>query len=460
MSFLAWIALVGALMLGMALSSFYLRRLPVTASAIYLALGLAISPAWLDLIAIDFIRESGVLEQLTAIAVIISLFVGGLKLRLPMTHQAWNAAFRLAGPVMLACIGGVAVIAHYGLGLDWPVAFLLGSVLAPTDPVLAGMVTVNDAKDQDRMRYGLSGEAGFNDGAAFPFVIFSLLWIQHGEVSGWAGGWALHRLLWAIPAGLLLGYSMGKGVSRFAIRLRSRNPDSGASGDFLALALIALSYAAAEAIGAWGFLAAFAAGLGFRRTEVQTVEAHPAPEHLAEQEPSADRPKPHPPAEVFVATSASAAELKHPTKAAGHMVAEIISFGDTMERLLEITLVILLGISLASYWDWRAIPLAIGLFVVVRPLATLLFLIKSPTSMSQRWLMGWFGIRGVGSIYYLGYSLHHGQISDPAALVGITLSVVALSVLVHGFTSPLLERYEKHSVLAKLRKAQLQTERS
>jgi Kef-type K+ transport system membrane component KefB len=341
MSLLAWIALAGGLLLGMALSSTYLRRLPVTSSGIYLALGLAISPAWLDLIEIDFVRESVLFEHVTTIAVIVSLFVGGLKLRLPLTHSAWSAAFRLAGPVMIATIAGVAVIAHYGFGLGLPAAFLLGSVLAPTDPVLAGMVTVNDAGDQDRMRYGLSGEAGFNDGAAFPFVVFSLLWLEHGAVGAWAGEWAMHRLLWAVPAGLLLGYGLGKGVSRLAILLRSRNPDSAATGDFLALALIALSYAGAEFIGAWGFLAVFAAGLGFRRTEVETSEAHPAPEHLASQKPGAGNHKPHPPAEDFAANSDSAADQEHPTKAAGNMVAEIISFGDTAERLLEMMMVVL-----------------------------------------------------------------------------------------------------------------------
>ncbi len=452
MSFLAWIALAGALLLGMALSSAYLRQLPVTSAGIYLALGFALSPAWLDLIRIDFVRERVVLEHLTEIAVIISLFVGGLKLRLPLAHLAWSAAFRLAGPVMLATIAGVAVVAHYGFGLGWATSFLLGSVLAPTDPVLAAMVTVNDAKDQDRMRYGLSGEAGFNDGAAFPFVVFSLMWLEHGAVGGWIGEWALQRLLWAVPAGLLAGYGLGKGVSRLAIRLRSRNPDSGATGDFLSLALIALTYAGAEAIGAWGFLAVFAAGLGFRRTEVQTAEAHPAPEHVAAQETNPETSRPHPPAEDYAVKSAPKADLKHPTKAAGHMVAEIISFGDTAERLLEVMMVVVLGICLSTYWDWRAVPLALVLFAVIRPLSTLLFLMKSPTRMSQRWLMGWFGIRGIGSLYYLSYSLNHGFKSDPAPLVGITLSVVALSVTVHGITSPLLEWYERAVSLAKLRK--------
>ena len=443
MSFLAWIALAGGMLLIMALSAAYLRRLPVTSSFIYLAFGLAVSPAWLDVIRIDFIRESVVLEHLTEIAVIISLFVGGLKLRLPLTDPAWTAAYRLAGPVMIASIAGVAVAAHFLLGFGWPAAFLLGAVLAPTDPVLASSVTVNDAADKDRMRYGLSGEAGFNDGTAFPFVIFALLWMQYDSVGDWTVGWAMHRLVWAVPAGLLAGYWAGKGIGQLAIRLRIRSPGTVAHGDFLAMALIALVYAGAEAIGAWGFLAAFAAGIGFRRTEARTTQTHPAPGHLASQEASdSGHLLPHPPAEQFAGKAAEEEELKHPTMAAGHMVAEIISFGDTAERLLEMMLVVLLGICLATYWDWRAVPLALTLFIVIRPSFTMLFLLKTRTRVTQRLLMGWFGIRGIGSLYYLSYALNHGLDNQSAELVGITLSVVGLSVALHAITSPLLSIYE------------------
>ncbi|MES2925129.1 MAG: sodium:proton antiporter [Verrucomicrobiota bacterium] len=453
MSFSAWIALTGGLLLVMALSSAYFRRLPVTSSLIYLGLGMAVGPLWLDLIAVDFIREKVNFEHLTEIAVIISLFVCGLKLRLPLTHPAWVASFWLAGPVMLASIAGVAVFSHWFLGFAWPLAFLLGAVLAPTDPVLAGAVTVNDAGDQDRMRYGLSGEAGFNDGAAFPFVIFALMWMEQPAVEQWAAGWALHRLVWAVPAGLLTGFLLGKWVGHFAIRLRSRNPDTHAPNDFLALALIALAYASAEAIGAWGFLAVFAAGQGFRRTEVKTTETHPAPEHLANLPPDTENPAPHPPAEEFATWAAGADDLKHPAKAAGQMVAEIISFGDTAERLLEMMMVVLVGICLSTYWDWRAVPLAFVLFVGIRPAFTLLFLAKTKTRSSQRWLMGWFGIRGIGSLYYLSYALNHGLDERPAEIAALTLSVVALSVAVHGLTSPLLDFYEKAVVRHKVRKA-------
>jgi NhaP-type Na+/H+ or K+/H+ antiporter len=449
MSFLAWMGLAGALLLLMALSSAYVSRLPITTSAIYLALGVAISPLVLNLIAIDFVAWKIWFEHLTEIAVIVSLFVGGLKLRLPLKHPAWIAAYRLAVPVMIASICGVAAFVHYGFGFGWDIGLLLGAVLAPTDPVLASTVSVEDAADQDRTRYGLSGEAGFNDGAAFPYVVFALTWGEYDRLGGWISNWFLYRLVWAVPAGLLLGYFLGKGVGWFAIWLRSRHRETNAPNDFLALALIALAYVGAEFIGAWGFLATFAAGLGFRRAEIKTVVENPAPEHAAKMEELSEEDHAafttlHPPAEELTGNQIEKEELRHPAKAAGVVVSDIISFGNTAERLLEVMLVVLVGICLGIYWDWRAVPLALALFFVIRPLATLIFLAKTPTDKLQRLLMAWFGIRGIGSLYYLSYALNHGLSDHVDDVVGLTLSVVALSILLHGVSSqPVLDFYKR-----------------
>lgn len=445
MSFLGWMGVAGALLLVMALSSAYLRRLPVTTSVIYLLLGLGIGPAGLGWLRIDAREAAPWLERLTEVAVIVSLFVGGLKLRLSWRDPAWAAAYRLAGPVMLVCIAGVALFARFVLGLDMAPALLLGAVLAPTDPVLAGTVTVNDAGDRDRMRYGLSGEAGFNDGMAFPFVLFALLWAEHGGPGGWIGPWAASRLLWAVPAAFLLGYALGNGVGHLAVRLRIRHRGSSAPGDFLALALIALSYVAAELVGAWGFLAVFAAGMGLRSAEVKVVEESPHPEV---DPPDAETPEgapDHPPAEDLVPPSADDEAMEEPAVAVGSLVSEVLSFGDTAERLLEVMLVVLVGVSLAVHWDTRALPLALVLGLVLRPLATRLLLAGTPTTRTQRWLMGWFGIRGIGSLYYLSYALMHG-VSGQAATdaANLTLSVVALSIVAHGATAqPLLSWYER-----------------
>lgn len=447
MDFHSWMAVCGFLLLFMALSSAYLRRLPVSASAIYLFAGLLFSPLALGLIKIDLIQSRTWFEYLTEVAVISSLFIGGLKLRLPLKNPAWRAAFMLAGPVMIGSIAGVALFSHYVFGLGIAVSILLGAILAPTDPVLAGSVSVNDAADHDRMRYGLSGEAGFNDGMAFPFVVFALLLESNKGLGDWVGWWALHRLLWAVPVGLALGYILGKGVGRLAIWLRSKHHESSAPNDFLALALIALSYVGAETIGAWGFLSVFAAGVGLRHAEIKIVDENPLPRIKKvpeEKENSGEDSMPNPPAEASIGKDLDEKEMEKPAVAAGVVIAEIISFGGTADRLLEILLVILVGICLALHWDWRAIPLALAFFFVIRPVVAYFLLGLTPTTKTQRGLMAWFGIRGIGSLYYLSYALNNGLSNEITDAVGLTISVVALSIIIHGVSAnPVLKRYEK-----------------
>jgi NhaP-type Na+/H+ or K+/H+ antiporter len=439
MSFIAWMAVGGALLLTMAMSSALIQRLPLSTAAVYLGVGCAIGPWGFDVLRIDLNDNAAWIERLTELAVILSLFIGGLRLRLPLRDSAWRAAFRLASVVMVASIAGVAVCAWLLLDIDPALAILLGAILAPTDPVLAGAVTVGHSQDNDPLRYALSGEAGLNDGAAFPFVVLGLLLlgpVSTSEIVTWAG----LRLLWAVPAGLLLGYVLGRLVGTAAIALRARNHDTAAPTDFLALALIALSYAAATVIEAWGFLAVFAAGIGLRHVEVSTVRDDPHPE--AEQTSA----EPHPPAETLVSPNiVTEQQMAQPAVAAGVLVAEVFSFGDAVERVLEVLLVGIVGVALATHWDPRAFGLAAGLIVIVRPAATMLLLAYSPTTRLQRLLLGWFGIRGIGSIYYLAFALTHGvQSTDGRELADMTISIVAVSIVVHGLSStPLMRWYNR-----------------
>lgn len=440
MSFIGWMAVAGALLLTMALSSALIQRLPVSTAAIYLGVGCAIGPWGFDLLRIELSDGAPWIERLTEIAVILSLFIGGLRLRLPLRHRAWRAAYRLASVVMIASITGIAVCAWLLFNIDPALALLLGAILAPTDPVLASSVTVGHSQDNDRLRYALSGEAGLNDGAAFPFVVLGLMLlgpVSMSEMAAWAG----LRLLWAVPGGLVLGYVLGRLIGSAAISLRTRNRDTVAPTDFLALALIALSYTAASAIGAWGFLSVFAAGIGLRHAEVLTVRKNPHPE--AKQTSA----KAHPPAETLVSpNTVTERQMAQPAVAAGVLVAEVFSFGDTLERMLEVLLVVIVGISLASHWNARGLMLAAALIVIVRPVATLLLLAHSPTTRLQRVLLGWFGIRGIGSVYYLAFALTHGvQSAAGRELADMTISIVAASIVIHGLTSqPLMSWYDRH----------------
>ena len=444
MTFILWMAVLGAVLLTLALTSSYLRWMPVTTSAVCLLLGIAIGPLGADLLYLDIKDSARWMEHLTEVAVLFSLFVSGLKLRLPLRHRTWRIAFGMAGPVMLLTILGTCLVLHYLLQLSWGVSLLVGAMLAPTDPVLAGLVQVNNAQDYDPLRFGLSGEAGLNDGTAFPFVIFGLLFMQHGGFDGdWLGGWVLKNLLWAVPAGLLIGYGMGRGIGRVTLRMRITNADSTLSpNDYLTLALIALAYVTAEAVGGYGFLAVFAAGLGLRKAEVKSTGNSDTPaEHLAQPVVG------HLEVEPERALHGDVSQLQDTQIAAGVMMNDMLSFGSLVERSMEVFLVTLLGIVLVSHWDWRALAVAALLFGVIRPVSVFAMPWGSLLDRRQRGLMSWFGIRGIGSIYYLFYALNHGLIGTSSAVaVNLTLSVIALSIIVHGLsTQPMLGWYERRA---------------
>jgi sodium/hydrogen antiporter len=439
LSFVQWLALLGGLLLSLSLASSFVQRLPISSSSLYLALGFVLGPEVFGFLELRLDARSAWFERLTEMAVVVALFISGLKLRLPLRHDAWSAVWRLAGPVMVVCIGGIALLAHYGLGLAAPYALLLGAMLAPTDPVLAGAVSVSDAADKDRVKYALSGEAGLNDGTAFPFVVLALGWLRwQGAGREWLVRWALVDLVWAVGAALGIGYFMGATLGRWAIKLRSRHRDTEAPSDFVALALIALAYTAAHLLHAWAFLAVFAAGVGLRRAELGVVAETPHPEMTTHEGT-------HPPAEHLVGARVKAQELEAPAVAAGVLVSETISFGGTVERLLELMLVTFVGAAVGSYWDSRALLIAGLLFFVLRPLSCYALLGGTMISSLQKVLIGWFGIRGIGSLYYLAYALSHGLGSNAGVeLAGLTLSVVTLSILLHGSSAtPLLDSYQR-----------------
>jgi NhaP-type Na+/H+ or K+/H+ antiporter len=441
MSFVVWVAVLGAVLLTLALTSSYLRWMPVTTSAVCLLLGIGIGPSGLDLLKLPLEDASLWMEHLTEVAVLFSLFVCGLKLRLPLRDKRWRIAFGLAGPVMVLTIVGVCALLHWGLRLPWGPSLLIGAILAPTDPVLAALVQVNDARDVDSVRFGLSGEAGLNDGIAFPFVILGLL-LLHGDGSAaeWQG-WVVRSVLWAVPAGLLTGYWMGRGIGRVTLSLRIRNDDSTLSpNDYLALSLIALAYVVAEAIGGYGFLSVFAAGLGLRQVEVKSTGAsQPPAEHLVQPVVG------HQNVEPQHAVHGDTARLESSQVAAGIMMGDMLSFGGLVERAMEVFLVTLLGVVLVAHWDWRALWVGGVLFCLIRPACVALMPWGRLLEGRQRLLIGWFGIRGIGSLFYLFYALNHGLTDSVASVcTDLTLSVVALSILLHGIsTQPILARYEQ-----------------
>ncbi len=430
MSFIGWTAAVGVLLMGMSLAAGWIRRLPVTHFAIYLAVGVVDGPWGLHLLDVDFIRDAHWLERLTEITLIVSLFVGGLKLRLPWDAPSWKVARRLAFPAMVLSVAATTVVVHLMLPLAWSAALVLAAVLAPTDPVLASTVAVDDAADRDGLRVALSGEAGFNDGSAMPFLFLGMaLWQQPFS---WAvvGHWAWLHLLWGVLGGAAIGLVLGWAVGQISTRLRAQSPER-PPGALLSLGLIAVTYAVAESIGALGFVAVFCAGLGMRRVELRQMQQHSsAPQRHRD-------PSRTPPAESLVHERPEhAPRLDPPAEAAGQVVADALNFGNVLEMLLAPFLVLLLGIAVGTHWDLDGVWVMLPLFFVIRPLATWLCTFGMGLDWRRRLLLGWLGLRGIGGLNYLAYALVHGLEGPQATVVaGVAITVITLSVVLHGFSA-------------------------
>ncbi len=419
-----WFVITGVLLVGFALAGTVLKRLPVTPSMFYLAAGAWLGPWGVGLLHIDALDDTAMLERLTEVAVIISLFTAGLKLRLPLTDRRWRVAVILAGAAMVLTVAGITAFG-VAIGLPLAAAVLLGAILAPTDPVLASDVQVTHANDAEPVRFSLTGEAGLNDGSAFPFVMLGLGLLGHHELgdSGWR--WWTVDLVWAIAAGLGIGTACGAGIARLVIYLRREHKEAVGLDEFLALGLIALSYGLAMFASGYGFLAVFAAGLSMRRVEREHAEVAPS---------------------TAVKNAALSAEelATDATTAPAYMASAVLGFNEQLERLGELAVVVVVGSMLARIESiGPGLWLAVILFVVIRPLSTTLSLLATRLTGAQRAFIAWFGVRGVGSIYYLAYALSHG-VDGPLArqLVDLTLVVVATSIVVHGVSvTPLMRLY-------------------
>ena len=445
MTAIIWFVAIGLLLVSLAFTTPLFQRLPVSVSALYLGVGLLLGPGGVGLLSWDVVRQAHLFEHVTEVAVIVSLFTVGLNMRRSLKDRLWLLPLRLATLTMVLTIAAVALVGTQLLGLPLGAAILLGAVLAPTDPVLASDVQMQHATDQDELRYGISGEAGLNDGAAFPFVMLGLGLLglhpdaEAGFLQLWANqpfslwGWLAWDLLWAVAAGLTVGGATGWLVGHATLVLQRRLSAAFSLHEFLVLGLIALAYGLAELVYGYGFLAVFAAGYALRYIELRAAEHAPEPADLPSVVPgkrAEDLPE----------------VTKEPHKAAQFLAVSLLDFNDKLEHLLMAAVVVLVGGVLTfAHWSADIVWLAPLLLLAIRPAAVAIGLAGCTVSRVQKRLIGWFGIRGIGSIYYLTYAIEYG-LAEPLAqrLTGIVLSLVVVSIVVHGTSvTPLMAWYER-----------------
>jgi NhaP-type Na+/H+ or K+/H+ antiporter len=404
----------------MGLTASSLKRSAVTSAIIYLALGVLVGPTALDLFHFNPLKESALLQVLTEVAVLISLFSAGVKMPVPFTLARWRAPILLATVSMTITVAAVAAFAYYVLRLPLGAGVLLGAILAPTDPVLATDVQIRHPGDHDQLRFTITCEAGMNDGSAFPFVMLGMGMLGLHEIGEFGLNWLLLDVLWATLAGVTIGVVAGVALARLGWKLRSKPHKQELMDDFLGLGLIGVVYGLTLLVNGWGFLAVFFAAVALRQTELKLAKAAQVTFDGSEARQTAR-------------TDANAKpELAPPeTVSEGSLV-----FKEHLERLSEVVLVLLIGGSLyLNSWTWGAIWLALFLFVIVRPVSVVVGLLGTNTTWRIRGMTAWFGVRGIGSLYYLMYAIEHGL---PEALsmqlIQMTLIVVTLSILLHGIS--------------------------
>jgi NhaP-type Na+/H+ or K+/H+ antiporter len=371
-----------------------LSRQPLSYPIVFVAGGAILFSLPLGLIQPDPIEFAETTETLTEIGVITALMGAGLAVNRVPAWKEWGSTVKLLAITMPLTIAAIAGLGWWALGLTPAAAVLLGAVLAPTDPVLASDVQVPAPAgddDDDEVRFALTSEAGLNDGLAFPFTNLAILIALYGaSPSGWLGEFLLIEIAYKVGVGLLGGVVVGRALA-WAIFAR-QSPLPRIRDGMIALGATLVAYAGTEMVGGYGFLAVFVAAVMIRNQE-----------------------RKH-----------SYLEVMH-------------QFSDQIERLLSAVVLILFGGALASgilrYLDWRGVVVAIVIVLVVRPLAGMAALARSPMSGRERAAIAFFGIRGVGSFYYLAYASNQVEFLQVEQVWAVTALVVFISVVVHGVTA-------------------------
>ena len=414
-----WVYLVagGTLLLAVVLPEL-LSRWAVSAPMVIVAVGMLIGTTSLpDGLPLDPAENRAVIEHVTELTVLVSLMgVGlaldrGLDLRSTESRRGWAATWRMLLVAMPLTIAGVGVLG-WALGLTPAVALLLGAVLSPTDPVLASDVQVagpqtdeHEVDERDEVRFTLTSEAGLNDGLAFPFVYLAVFVATDGWDLAWVPEWVGFYLVAKVLIGLVAGFLVGRALAWAAFRAPSRSLRTAERGDaLLAVAALVAAYGVGEVCGGYGFLSVFVCAMTFR-----------------------------------------AEERSHDFHRAMHDVVE------RLERLLVLFVLLMLGIALTrglfSGLDWRGVVIGLSLILVIRPIAAMVALGRPRHRGARGMTAGeagataFFGVRGVGSIFYLAYAAGEEEVFAGDTLWATVAFTIVVSVLVHGILAkPVISR--------------------
>ena len=393
--YLVLLAVFGAVVLLTAWLPLVLKELPLSLPMMCIGIGalLVLSP-FSPTVGMNPLENRFLTERLTEFAVVVSLMGAGLKLDRPVSWRGWQSTWRLLGIAMPLTIAGIALLGWAVLGLGIAAALLLGAALAPTDPVLASDVQVGPPQSgkEDEVRFALTSEAGLNDGAAFPFVYLAIA-VAVSQASGgqpFLANWLLIDVVWKIAAGVAIGWLGGKAMGLFLFRLPNRTGLAETRDGFVALGITCLAYSTTELANGYGFLAVFVSAVALRSVERR---------HRYHQ--------------------------------------NLHTFAEQIERLVMMVLLVCFGAAIAEgsifgALSWPVVAVTALVLLVVRPLSGWVSLAGYPASSAEKAAIAFFGIRGLGSFYYVAYALGQAEFEATQIIWVTVCSVVLVSVVIHG----------------------------
>jgi sodium/hydrogen antiporter len=342
---------------------------------------------------VDIKLHTVVTEYITELIVIISLAGAGLAIDRTFRFRTWEIAWRLLCIAMPLSIAGAALLGHWIFGMPLADAVLLGACLAPTDPVMAHSVQVGPPNrgGEDPARFGLTTEAGLNDGLGFPFVYLALGFASHnGEMGNWLVSWVAYDFIFRVAMGTAVGVAVGWLLGHYAFRVSDESVKEETQEGLFVAAAIFLAYGLAEGLRGYGFLAVFAAAVSARQNFSKSHDYHRKPYQFATQ----------------------------------------------LERILAGLLLLALGDFVVTanlnFLTWRNFLFAALFMLVCRTLSGVISLVGVQIPRLERWAIAFLGIRGFGSFYYLAYAQNNGTFNDIELIWSIVTLTVVVSLLIHG----------------------------
>ncbi|GAB3296832.1 cation:proton antiporter [Hymenobacter tenuis] len=387
------LVVLGIAIMGVAWLPSLLKKFPLSYPILFVGLGMLVYSLPLGLPTPDPVKYSGFTTHLTEICVTVALTGTGLKIDRKFSFIRWRIPLLLVLVLMIITIVGFAGAAWWMVGLAPASAVLLAASMAPTDPVLAGDVQVGKPGEgrEDNVRFALTGEAGLNDGLAFPFVHLALVLLPVAALplAERLVHWAWMDVLYRTGMGVLAGWLAGKVLSYLIFDLPRRISISPEAYGFVALAVTLTAYGTTELLKGYGFLAVFVAAVTLRRHE-RSHEYH----------------------------------------------TEMHEFTDQLERLFIVVILILFGGALVrgmlAPLTWGGVGLGLFLLLILRPLGGMLTLIRTRIAWPERVVISFFGIRGIGSFFYLAYAINKVNFPDSRELWAIAGFTVLTSIVLHG----------------------------